>query len=1000
MKFLVAFVAALTMGFVGSASGQTTVATDDASNYGGENPAWASGANGGSGFGAWVLTANQGEGHFAGSLIGNPGDAGLSEMPNPSFALYANPNIVGNYSGAARPFSEPLNVGEIFSITLGFNFDSGNSDGTKGLKLFTGGAEGTAVIEIIMGNTATININGETLFTEYGSTPMNFTIKYVSAGNVRVYAFGRTGTEIFNKVFAILGAPDAFEVFAQRLNSDDQRQPYFNNMKVEIPAETTIAAINLTSPSVDEAAVGVTTSLTWASDAAATSYRVEISRDAEFSEIVTSTELTGTTFTPSASLRMQTTYFWRVRGANANADGDWSVSRSFTTAVPTLSLDGNKNGGFGGTIGTSKLLFYHDDNFLYGEFIQGSGTFGDTDALVLYFNTGAEGRTVIDGAVNDQGDALRRAISSTGIASETPNYGSVIRFPAGFEASFGIAIDRSFGGMWSIPATGAVGNNELPFVSSVNSTLTTASQQFATFRVSKANLSFDEEDAFAFDIVATYLNKNNGFTSNEGYTLGFGSDNPGAADVNLRSFWSYPSGEATAELVFAGQAGWRFLSSPFQNKTYGDLLAGRFTQGFTGSNSPEFGTSNVLRFDGSAVNYVSIDNLATTLAAGQGFAAGIFQNDAIGVEGFFPKVTVVSGAPHTGSISPTLNAFEQFTLVGNPYLSAIDFDNITKTGISDVIYVYDYVNVAELVGEDAANMVGDEQVGTFRSWNGEAGGLGSGRIAPFQAFLVYRTDEVATFTIEETNKSGSTIFRGKETAPAKTIELQLFGNGTYSAATVHFSEQADAGFDSKDAVKMYPFAADFAHIQTVSSDDVVLELNHHPYPGILTEIPVQMYVTQPGTYYVRVNIDNVPQDWSAELRSADGEFVWEIDATGHTAMELTSGGFHNFVLILSDGSATTAGVDNNLPARITLHQNYPNPFNPVTNIRFELPVSSDVRLEIFDVTGRKIATLSDGNYASGAHTVLFDATNIGSGVFMYRLQAGGEVMIGKMTLIK
>lgn len=995
MKFLVAFVAALTMGFVGNASGQITVATDDASNYGGENPAWASGANGGSGFGAWVLTANGGSGGFAGAFTGDPESAGLSGMSNPSFALFANPNVEGNYSGAVRPFSEPLNVGEIFSITLGFNFDSGNSDGTKGLKLFTGGGEGTAVIEIIMGSTATININGETLFTEYGSTPMNFTFKYVSAGNVRVYAFGRTGTEIFNKVFAISGAPDAFEVFAQRLNlGDDERQPYFNNMKVEIPAETTIAAINLTSPSVDEAAVGVTTSLTWASDAAATSYRVEISRDAEFSDIVTSTELTGTTFTPSASLRMQTTYFWRVRGANANADGDWSVSRSFTTAAPTLSLDGNKNGGFGGTIGTSKLLFYHDDNFLYGEFIQGSGTFGDKDALVLYFNTGAEGRTVIDGAVNDQFDPLRRAISSAG------DDGSILRFPAGFAARYAIGIELGTDGLWEIPSTGTIGSNGLTYVNGINSTLNTGSQQFATFSVSKANLGFASEDALTFDIVATYLNKNNGFTSNEGYTLGFGSDNPGAADVNLRSFWSYPSGEATAELVFSGQAGWRFLSSPFQNKTYGDLLANRFTQGFTGSNSPEFGTSNVLRFDGSAFNYVSIDNLATTLAAGQGFAAGIFQNDAIGVEGSFPKVTVVSGAPHTGSISPTLYAFEQFTLVGNPYLSAIDFDNITKTGISDVIYVYDYVNVAELVAPDAANMVGDEQVGTFRSWNGEAGVLGSGRIAPFQAFLVYRTDEVATFTIEETNKSGSTIFRGKETAPAKTIELQLFGNGTYSAATVHFSEQADAGFDSKDAVKMYPFAANFAHIQTVSSDDVVLELNHHPYPGILTEIPVQMYVTQPGTYYVRVNIDNVPQDWLAELRSADGEFVWEIDATGHTAMEFTSGGFHNFVLILSDGSATTAGVDNNLPARITLHQNYPNPFNPMTNIRFELPVSSDVRLEIFDITGRKIATLSNGNYASGAHTVQFDATNIGSGVYMYRLQAGGEVMIGKMTLIK
>ena len=74
--------------------------------------------------------------------------------------------------------------------------------------------------------------------------------------------------------------------------------------------------------------------------------------------------------------------------------------------------------------------------------------------------------------------------------------------------------------------------------------------------------------------------------------------------------------------------------------------------------------------------------------------------------------------------------------------------------------------------------------------------------------------------------------------------------------------------------------------------------------------------------------------------------------------------------------------------------------HPTTQIRYELPRQSDVRLEVFDMTGRQVAVLVNGNVSAGTHTVNFDATNLSSGVYMYRLQAGNVLLSRKLTVIK
>jgi hypothetical protein len=88
-----------------------------------------------------------------------------------------------------------------------------------------------------------------------------------------------------------------------------------------------------------------------------------------------------------------------------------------------------------------------------------------------------------------------------------------------------------------------------------------------------------------------------------------------------------------------------------------------------------------------------------------------------------------------------------------------------------------------------------------------------------------------------------------------------------------------------------------------------------------------------------------------------------------------------------------------------LEQNYPNPFNPSTEIRFNLPEATQVTLTVFDLLGRQVATLADGAYSTGSHTIQWDGRDsagqkVVSGVYLYKLQTADNVSIRRMTLMQ
>ncbi|MCH7771433.1 MAG: T9SS type A sorting domain-containing protein, partial [Bacteroidetes bacterium] len=83
-----------------------------------------------------------------------------------------------------------------------------------------------------------------------------------------------------------------------------------------------------------------------------------------------------------------------------------------------------------------------------------------------------------------------------------------------------------------------------------------------------------------------------------------------------------------------------------------------------------------------------------------------------------------------------------------------------------------------------------------------------------------------------------------------------------------------------------------------------------------------------------------------------------------------------------------------------LEQNYPNPFNPSTIISFAVSKTSNVRLTIYDVLGNEISVLVDEELSPGRYSAKFDAVNISSGVYFYRIEAGLFVVTKKMLMIK
>jgi hypothetical protein len=150
--------------------------------------------------------------------------------------------------------------------------------------------------------------------------------------------------------------------------------------------------------------------------------------------------------------------------------------------------------------------------------------------------------------------------------------------------------------------------------------------------------------------------------------------------------------------------------------------------------------------------------------------------------------------------------------------------------------------------------------------------------------------------------------------------------------------------------------------------------------------------------------------FNVAMRSASGFVgpqVTLINPTNGDAdlvtLQINNTGVTGFFIVQDPLGAVTQEAGT--PGTFALGQNYPNPFNPTTNIHFDLASGENTRLEVIDVMGRVIATLVNDKMAAGSYSATWDGkdqngTEVGSGVYFYRLSAGNFVEMKQMTMMK
>ncbi len=129
----------------------------------------------------------------------------------------------------------------------------------------------------------------------------------------------------------------------------------------------------------------------------------------------------------------------------------------------------------------------------------------------------------------------------------------------------------------------------------------------------------------------------------------------------------------------------------------------------------------------------------------------------------------------------------------------------------------------------------------------------------------------------------------------------------------------------------------------------------------------------------------------------NGTYYWQVQSVDNGFLGSAFSEEEQFEV---SSSPVSNQYENDIPASTELSQNYPNPFNPATTISYAIEKQGKVSLKVYDITGRLVQTLVDERKSAGKYTVSFDAANLASGLYLYRLQTEGSVLIRKMTLIK
>lgn len=271
--------------------------------------------------------------------------------------------------------------------------------------------------------------------------------------------------------------------------------------------------------------------------------------------------------------------------------------------------------------------------------------------------------------------------------------------------------------------------------------------------------------------------------------------------------------------------------------------------------------------------------------------------------------------------------------------------------------------------------------------------LTNGRFKPFKSV---RTDSTGNYLIENL-EPGNYILHARPRLPylpgyykQDTVAIRwrdadtvvVTESGIVSGLDINLITRPDTGF-AKIAGTVKTILGDNVAGATVFAININGEVS--AYTNSSSDGSYSFETLPAGEYTLIV--DNPEYE-----NTADNEFV---------SVDYGNNSVKNKDILVSP--ASTTGViknTNSVPTSYSLLQNYPNPFNPSTAIRFTIPERTQVKLEVYNLIGQKIKELINGELEAGQYDVTFDGSNISSGIYLYRIQAGNFSSVKKMLLMK
>ncbi|MBI9073245.1 MAG: family 10 glycosylhydrolase [Melioribacteraceae bacterium] len=181
-------------------------------------------------------------------------------------------------------------------------------------------------------------------------------------------------------------------------------------------------------------------------------------------------------------------------------------------------------------------------------------------------------------------------------------------------------------------------------------------------------------------------------------------------------------------------------------------------------------------------------------------------------------------------------------------------------------------------------------------------------------------------------------------------------------------------------------------ILTWSSTETAAEYHVQLSAGVSVNVENAIVdtVVSDTTYYVLLSGVNTVYSWRVKALNNIGESNWTTNYKLENYKFKTN----------SEPITSVKNIDSEIPNKYELYQNYPNPFNPSTIIKYDLAEISDVNLSVYDMLGRKVVELVNENKMAGKYKIQFDAENLSSGIYFYRLTAGSFVSSKKLIFIK